>query len=198
MIDRDKHGNLPRKIYRCQATDWWPGIVALWCGTFGVEYFDSLGKTECKVCGGQTAETYGPVAPLYMIHYDMIGELSLAWKKIAQAWWIRTTPIGPRGRLKSRPQARDIADDAVLDAINKAITASPWNRDTPEIYRSASRWDLERYLPHVPGKLILAKLRSMHRRKLIDANCLCGCRGDISRFGRGYGAIDGGYGRMRK
>lgn len=68
-------------------------------------------------------------------------------------------------------QAKDITDDAVLAAIR-----------SEELRRGASRWDigmeLVLHVGEVPEKVVLAKLRSMEKRGLVDG-CLCGCRGDF-------------------
>lgn len=44
--------------------------------------------------------------------------------------------------------------------------------------RWSSLWDVQDALPDVPPKVVLAKLRSMIKRKLLNG-CTCGCRGDF-------------------
>jgi len=39
-------------------------------------------------------------------------------------------------------------------------------------------WDLERLMPHIPEKLIRAKMGQLIKRGLVDG-CACGCRGDF-------------------
>ncbi len=87
-----------------------------------------------------------------------------------------------------RPQAKDIPDPAVLDAIGRALTAKNaaeiaepprWVtalRLQPGTSTSVTRWEIGALLPDWPEKVLLAKLRSMLRRGLIDG-CACGCSG---------------------
>jgi hypothetical protein len=91
-----------------------------------------------------------------------------------------------------RPQAKDIADQAMLGAIRQAI-ADKNNEERanpdppfahfglpPSVWITASRWEIGTALGDLwPEKVILAKLRSMERRGMIDG-CACGCRGDFS------------------
>jgi hypothetical protein len=48
-----------------------------------------------------------------------------------------------------------------------------------EDYVPVSRYEIRDTLPDVPEKVLLAKLRSMVKRKVIDG-CACGCRGDFT------------------
>ena len=87
-----------------------------------------------------------------------------------------------------RPQAKAIPEQAVLDAISQALAAKiaakiadppRWVTAlhlTPGTYTTVSRWEIGALLPVWPEKVLLAKLRSMLRRGLIDG-CACGCSG---------------------
>jgi hypothetical protein len=68
-------------------------------------------------------------------------------------------------------QAKDIIDDVAL----AAIVACRGRNGVPSW---ATLWDIQAELPTFPPKVVLAKLRSMVRRGLIDG-CACGCRGDF-------------------
>ena len=60
-------------------------------------------------------------------------------------------------------QAKDLPDAALLDRL----TTTAW----------IATWDLQAQLPGVPPKVVLAKLRSLRKRHLVQG-CGCGCRGD--------------------
>jgi hypothetical protein len=68
-------------------------------------------------------------------------------------------------------QAKDITDATMLDALSKA-------RGLHGVPEWSSLWDVQKALPDVPPKVVLAKLRSMVKRNIIDG-CTCGCRGDF-------------------
>jgi hypothetical protein len=73
-------------------------------------------------------------------------------------------------------QAKDIPDDLMLMAIlscSKEYVSSSRIRKLP-----AMLWEIQDALPY-PGKVVLAKLKSMIKRKMIDG-CACGCRGDFT------------------
>lgn len=70
-------------------------------------------------------------------------------------------------------QAKDIPELEILVAID-AVTAHTGRQ-------TAARWDVEKQLPAYPPKVVLARLRSMVRRGVLSAQCMCGCRGDFSR-----------------
>ena len=90
-----------------------------------------------------------------------------------------------------KPQAKDITDESMLAAIRQAIVdknakerehPNPWFSHfapPPSVWTTASRWEIGTTLGDWPEKVVLAKLRSMTRRKLVDG-CPCGCRGDFS------------------
>lgn len=69
-------------------------------------------------------------------------------------------------------QAKDIDDAAVFAAID-AI-------DARQSRSTVATWDVAEELS-MPDKVVLAKLRSMHRRGIVDCQCDCGCRGDWCR-----------------
>ena len=73
-------------------------------------------------------------------------------------------------------QAKDVEDQAVLDVIGRVNDEGHW----------AMVWDLNAAFPAVPPKVLLAKCRSLIKRKLIEG-CACGCRGDFYLVG---GALD--------
>lgn len=68
-------------------------------------------------------------------------------------------------------QAKDVSDEVMLNAL--AIT-----RGRHGVERWSSLWDVQEALPKIPPKVVLAKLKSMVKRKIIDG-CTCGCRGDF-------------------
>jgi hypothetical protein len=66
--------------------------------------------------------------------------------------------------VSSRPQAKDIPDQRIL-ALLHPTTWTTW-------------WVLaDEHFPEFPPKVVLAKLRQLYKRGLIDG-CPCGCRGD--------------------
>lgn len=68
-------------------------------------------------------------------------------------------------------QAKDISDDALLAAL--AAT-----RGRTGVSRASCLWHVQAELATFPPKVVLAKLRSLMRRKIITG-CGCGCRGDF-------------------
>lgn len=74
-------------------------------------------------------------------------------------------------------QAKDISDEAFLEAIEATIEARTiaWGRDA----KYASRWDIHDLLGHhIPEKVVLAKAAQLIKRGVIDG-CTCTCRGDF-------------------
>jgi hypothetical protein len=71
-------------------------------------------------------------------------------------------------------KASDIPDLDVLRAIEQVKTGI-----------GATGWIVAEQFPEIPEKVILAKLRRLGRRGLIDG-CGCGCRGDweLTNVGR--------------
>lgn len=73
--------------------------------------------------------------------------------------------------VKDRYKAADIPDSFVLDMIDRM-------RETK--HRWTHVQDLMEALPHVPYKVIQAKVRQMISKGRITG-CPCGCRGDLER-----------------
>lgn len=67
-----------------------------------------------------------------------------------------------------RLQAKHIPDERIITVIDQ-FTKDRYTAMTPEIYAT---W------PHVPRKVILAKLDKMVHRKILDG-CACGCSGQF-------------------
>lgn len=78
------------------------------------------------------------------------------------------------------PKAADITDAAVLDIVADLSHAiyPPWSKSDASYGHPVDRWSIEKRLPAYPGKVVLAKLRSMVKRGVLDG-CACGCRGDF-------------------
>jgi hypothetical protein len=80
-------------------------------------------------------------------------------------------------------QVKHIPDDAVLTLIRSLANTSRIYRTRTgfETFttKSASWYDIQRLWDNVPPKLMLAKLRNMERRGLIDG-CPCGCIGSFT------------------
>jgi hypothetical protein len=74
-------------------------------------------------------------------------------------------------RPARNPKASDITDAEVI----AAIIATRGLFGVPEW---SSRFSVEGELRHFPPKVVLAKIRSMIRRRIIKG-CGCGCRGDL-------------------
>jgi len=72
--------------------------------------------------------------------------------------------------MKKGVQAKDISDAEALGAIASA-------RGRHGVDRWACTWDIQEVLCAYPPKVVLAKLCSLKRRRLVDG-CPCGCRGD--------------------
>lgn len=71
-------------------------------------------------------------------------------------------------------QAKGIPEAEVLAAID-AVTAKSGSG------RTAATWLVQEAMSKYPPKVVLARLRSMFRRGVIDCQCSCGCRGDWCR-----------------
>ncbi len=72
--------------------------------------------------------------------------------------------------MKTKPQAKDYPDEPILAFISER----KWTTWFPENENSVTKV----FPPGTPRKVVLAKMRSMIRRGLIDG-CACGCRGDF-------------------
>ncbi len=72
---------------------------------------------------------------------------------------------------KMQPQSKDISDISVLNAIKKTTA------------EHGGMWSclghVQEELAQFPERVVLAKLKSMIKRKLIDG-CACGCRGEFT------------------
>lgn len=68
-------------------------------------------------------------------------------------------------------QAKDILDDTVLSVIDQKL-------ERERMWTHVQ--DLQAAMPNIPRKVLLAKMRSMIRRGIVDG-CACGCRGDFER-----------------
>jgi hypothetical protein len=64
------------------------------------------------------------------------------------------------------------------------VQVSRWVQYKTYEHESASRWDIEEELWEYPPKVLLAKLRRLVARGLLDG-CACGCRGDFEITDRG-------------
>lgn len=73
--------------------------------------------------------------------------------------------------MSVRMQAKDVSDAQVLGAM-----ASTRGRNG--VSRWSTLWDVQESLASFPPKVVLSKLRSMIKRKVIGG-CACGCRGDF-------------------
>jgi len=62
-------------------------------------------------------------------------------------------------------QAKNVPESRVLALVDDNVRVS---------------WEIQRALSEFPPKVVLAKLRSMVKRGVLDG-CACGCRGDFSR-----------------
>lgn len=75
--------------------------------------------------------------------------------------------------MKNRPQAKDYPDEPILAFLSKQTSPATWFEDfgiMPSV-RAV-------FPPGTPEKVILAKMRSLIWRGLVEG-CGCGCRGDF-------------------
>ncbi len=77
---------------------------------------------------------------------------------------------GPRSDRKLW-QAKDITDARMFAALAEV-------RGKHGVPTWSSLWDVQDVLSDIPPKVVLAKLRSMVKRKVLNG-CCCGCRGDF-------------------
>jgi hypothetical protein len=76
-------------------------------------------------------------------------------------------------------QAKDVPDEIVLAAIRAESMKAEDYWPAEELPRPAFTWDIKKALPQFPPKVVMAKLRSLVRRNVIQG-CDCGdCRGDF-------------------
>jgi len=95
-----------------------------------------------------------------------------------------------------KPQAKDIGDADMLDLVDQRsrITTDyhlPRRGETRWVSRWeagetrwVSSWEIEDCMPSFPPKVVLAKLRALIRKGLLDG-CGCGCRGDFRLTDKG-------------
>lgn len=76
----------------------------------------------------------------------------------------------------ANPSAKDIPEADILAAIDAAK-----NPKNVHGHATAATYRIQEALPQWPPKVVLARLRSMARRGVIDCQCTCGCRGDWCR-----------------
>lgn len=67
-------------------------------------------------------------------------------------------------------QAKDISDWTILEAHAQT-------RGLHGVPKWSTTWDIQDRLKQYPPKVVLAKLRSMDKRRVL-LGCWCGCRGD--------------------
>lgn len=80
--------------------------------------------------------------------------------------------------MQKTVQAKALTDERVLaaiDAVEDKVRSQDLNRASWFM-----RCDFADYFPELPEKVVLAKMKTMIRRGLIDG-CTCGCRGDFER-----------------
>ena len=77
-------------------------------------------------------------------------------------------------------KASDIPDEEVLSFIRDCnegrVDRAPW---LPGEERWCFIWDLEERFSQYPWKVLMAKVKKLHKRGLIGG-CVCGCRGDFA------------------
>lgn len=93
-----------------------------------------------------------------------------------------------------RPQAKDIADADALAAVvdcmdHPAIPKTDTDPGCEGRHGPASRWAVADRLGF-PREVVLAKLRSLVKRKLVTG-CTCGCRGDFELTKGGEAVLAG-------
>jgi hypothetical protein len=88
-----------------------------------------------------------------------------------------------KARKLRKMQVKHIPDDAVITLIKSLSHTSRiyWTDSGYANFEttSASWYDIQKLWDNIPPKLILAKLRNMERRGLIDG-CPCGCIGSFT------------------
>lgn len=70
-------------------------------------------------------------------------------------------------------KAADLRDSDVLLAVWELGGKDPGE------FAKAFTWDIAKRFPGVPEKVVVAKLKALKRRGLVDG-CTCGCRGDFT------------------
>lgn len=72
-------------------------------------------------------------------------------------------------------QAKDISDAEMVAALD--ATAGKHNASS-NVCDQSCLWYVEAHLPQYPAKVVLAKLRRLIERGIVEG-CGCGCRGDF-------------------
>lgn len=86
-------------------------------------------------------------------------------------------------------QAKHLPDLSMLTTIAAISAAKKDESYSKDVAPWVMIWELERVMPHVPEKVIRAKMKSLLRRKLIEG-CSCGCRGDYYLLPKGYAYLE--------
>lgn len=77
-------------------------------------------------------------------------------------------------------KAADIPDDEILGFIRDCNEGRVPGKYFPYgEERWCFVWDLEERFPQYPWKVLMAKIKKLHKRGLIGG-CTCGCRGDFA------------------
>jgi hypothetical protein len=74
-------------------------------------------------------------------------------------------------------QCKDIPDGPILEFLAKQSLPCGWHDLNPRSDFMPTVRDA--FPPDIPGRLLLAKMRMLIRRGLVDG-CTCGCRGDFT------------------
>ena len=92
-----------------------------------------------------------------------------------------------------KPQAKHIPDERILRFVDAdehrpihGTVCGTWPE--PGRTRPVFTWDIADHMADVPPKVVMAKLRSLIKRGLLDG-CACGCRGDFKLTERGRAAL---------
>lgn len=82
-------------------------------------------------------------------------------------------------------QAKDISDVDFLRIVDRLSRDGSWGASWGAAPRWVLRMEVQDEMPDVPWKVLLAKARSLIKRRLMTG-CGCGCRGDyeITEAGR--------------
>ena len=99
-----------------------------------------------------------------------------------------------RPRMSDEERARWPGLAALADMTDRIHSNTP-----PELLDEAhwvTRWDLGERFPGFPSKVMLAKIRKLIRRGLLDG-CTCGCRGDLEVTAAGADLIGVPYSSLR-
>lgn len=73
-------------------------------------------------------------------------------------------------------QAKHVPEDTILEIISRGTMVRDLGGVTYHTELTFT-WDIQEQMPNFPSKVVLAKLRALKKRGIIDG-CDCGCRGD--------------------